>query len=58
MTETKTLSPAQAEKTLGKEEVARYIEQLEGEPTLALLSDKRKAIQPPALETFEDTTKD
>lgn len=57
MTVTKTLSPSQAEKALGKEEVAKYIEQLDGEPTLALQSDKRKAIQPPALETFDDTTK-
>lgn len=52
---TKTMTPAQAEKVFSKSEVAHYATSLEGQPTLALISDKRKAIAPPALEMFENT---
>lgn len=50
----KVMTPAQAEKIFGKSEVAFYATQEEGQPTLALESDKRKAIRPPALEMFEN----
>lgn len=53
-TVTKVMTPAQAEKAFSKSEVAHYATQEEGQPTLALESDKRKAIAPPALEMFEN----
>lgn len=46
----KLISPAQAEKLLGKKEakerLAGLIEKPEGEPTIAPLSDRRKALEP------------
>ena len=54
----KVMTPAQAEKEFGKEKVAKLICKPEGKPMLALTSDKRRAIEPPALTVFEDTTKE
>lgn len=54
MTETVVLSPSKAEKIFDKKELAKYITKPEGQPTMALATDKRKPINPPALELFGD----
>jgi hypothetical protein len=46
------LSPSQAEKVLGKEVVEPYWEKPEAGVTMALVGDRRKAVNPPALEMF------
>ena len=46
------LSPAQAEKVIPAKDLERYITKPEGSPVMALAEDKRKAVDPPALEMF------
>lgn len=54
LTVTKIMSPAQAEKVEGinKKDLEPYITKPQGQPTLALIDDKRPSINAPALETF------
>lgn len=54
----KLLSPAQAEKVLGKDDLImkRYVEKKEGKPALAPVSDKRPAVN--LLAGFEPQTKE